>query len=441
MRRALLGRALVAALALGGALSIPLAPAAASTAPATCLSSGPCVAVELPGGGVDYLNSDDITNDAQAAINANAPNAVSNVQYQYNGDASQGGPYVMTGLSVNALLQDELSAQVVSTVTFAEVIVPGPIGSTSFLTAGSGTSNLSAPSNYGGPPTPGLLPVFWVNGTEIDYARPLLNDTDNAVVDDVQSAENAPLVLDVRTGPLLKVTGHASVSGSATAKIGQPITFTASSKGDDVKPTFTWTFDGTEVSRQQDFTHRFAASGVYQVQVTAAGPDDSAGAAVPFFVTVGTGHFKGSPKPGSSPTPSPTPTPTPTITPTPSPAPAGTASQSAPGATSTSPNGKAGAASPSAQPESFQRPDGVQSASGLPVVHGRLIGQSVALLTAPGSVLEQHPPGVAPAARLSADWRVTALTGSIAAIMLLFVAGAARELRWSRRPRSVVRPR
>jgi hypothetical protein len=398
--------------------------------------------VQLPGGAVDYLDSDDINSAAEAAIAANAPNAVSQVQYQYTGNSALGGPYVMTGLSVNAVLQNLLTPQVRSEVTFAEVTLPGPDGSSSFLTGGSAPSNLSAPSNYLGPPTPGLLPVFFVNGTELDYVRPLINGSDNAVSDDVDSAENGPLDLTVHTGPLLTVTAHASAGVSSAAKIGQPITFTARSTGDDIQPAYSWTINGVQVSKQQVFTHRFGAAGVYQLQVAAAGSDDSAGASTPLFVTIGTAHYKGPPKQGGSPTPTPTPTHTasPTAAPTPTASHSGTARPSAPasaGATSGPP-----ATLPPSPPSPSSPPSsGGNAPKGQPVVHGRLIGQTVALLTLPQAAPSQRAIGASPSSRLSVGWRATALVGSIVAIMLLFAVGAVRELRWSRRLRSVVRPR
>jgi hypothetical protein len=75
----------------------------------------------------------------------------------------------------------------------------------------------------------------------------------------------------------------------------------------------------------------------------------------------------------------------------------------------------------------------------LPLVRGQLLGQG-------GVTLSGTPPGgasagIAPFGRLSSGRRDLALAGSIAAIMLLFAAGAARELRWFGKLRSVVRPR
>src|SRR5271154_1852927 len=122
MRRAPLFRALIVALAFGGALAVPLLPAASATTPDTCNSPGPCLIVALPNGDVDYLDSTDINTAAQAAITASAPNAVSQVQYFYGNGIP--GQYVVTGLSVNAMLQNLLTPQVLSAVTFAQVTLP-----------------------------------------------------------------------------------------------------------------------------------------------------------------------------------------------------------------------------------------------------------------------------------------------------------------------------
>jgi hypothetical protein len=392
--------------------------------------------VQLPDGDVDYLDSDAINSAAQAATAANAPNAVSQVQYDYSN--GHPGSYVVTGLSVNAVMQSLLTPQVLSTVTFAEVTVPGPGGTSSFLIGGQPPSNLSAPSDYLGPPTPGLLPVFFVNGTVVDYERPLLNDNDSAFTDDTQSLQNGPIDLSIHSGPLLAVTAHASISESKVAKIGQPITFTASSKGDSVPPTFTWTVDGVVVSHQQDFAHKFPAKSIYQIQVSAAGPDDSAGQSAPLFITVGSTHYKGSPKPGGTPTPTPSVTPTPSPTPAPTP----TGSHSGPATTASSPTGSSTSGSPpSVAPVSARPTTHNRAANGQQIVHGRVIAQTVALLTLPHAAPSQNAVGVSPDARVAIGWRVSALVASIVAIMLLFAAGAARELRWGKRLRSVVRPR
>ncbi len=280
MLSAPLSRALVVAVVLGGALGgVATSPAAAAD-PTSCATSGPCIIVGLPNGGVDYLDSDDINADAQAAMTANAPNAVSDVQYQYDGDAGAGGPYVTSGLSVNAVMQDVLSPQELAKVTFAEVTVPGAGASHSFLVGGTSPSDLSAPSGFHGPPTAGLLPVFFVNGTEINYVRPLRSSTDNATFDDVESNQAGPIDLDVHTGPLLTVTASTHPSVAKPVKIGAPIVFSASSSGDAVEPQFTWTLSTGEVlSHQQTFTHSFKGTGstTYEVELSAAGPDDSAG--------------------------------------------------------------------------------------------------------------------------------------------------------------------
>jgi hypothetical protein len=446
MLSAPLSRSLVVALVLGGALGgVATSPAAAAD-PTSCATSGPCIIVGLPNGGVDYLDSDDINADAQAAVTAGAPNAVSDVQYQYDGDAGAGGPYVALGLSVNALMQDVLSPQELAKVTFAEVTVPGAGASHSFLVGGTSPSDLSAPSGFDGPPTAGLLPVFFVNGTEINYVRPLRSSTDNATFDDVESNQAGPIDLDVHTGPLLTVTASTHPSVAKPVKIGAPIVFSASSSGDAVEPQFTWTLSTGEVlSHQQTFTHSFKGTGstTYEVELSAAGPDDSAGVAAPLFITVGPARYKGNPSPGSTPTPTHSAAPRPTTTPT-TPPPTttgspGTGTQSTPptAPTTGSSSGRSGGSTASPQPTPPAQP--ATSSAGLPLVRGRLIGQTAALVTTPGSVVEATTTGVSPDVRLSGGWRAAAIAGSVAAIMLLFAAGAFRELRWSRRKRSVVR--
>jgi hypothetical protein len=447
MRRAPLGRALILALTLGGALGVPLLSATAAASP--CSPSNPCLAVHLPDGSVDYAFIPAIRADAAAA--QGQPNGVAdgtNYPQLTPGGGDAGVVTVSDAVSVNALVAPLLASLnppvAMSSVTFTDM--PRSDGSWSILPAAELTAR---PSGFADPT---LLPAYYapVGQNNILYARPLLNSTDSNLGDNGVSSfntSNGELDLFVRTGPLLTVTASASVLPPKTAKIGQPISFTSSSSGTAAKVSYAWTVNGAQqVSSQQNFTYSFPAAGTYELQVTASGSDDSAGTATPIFITVGTTHFRGTPSPGTSATPTPTPTatakPTPTLTSTPLP----TVSKSAPAVTSSSPTAgsagghKGGTATGAPQRSSPPSPP-AHAANGLPLVRGRLIGQSAALLlTTTGPAADESSVGVSPSSRLSVGWRAAALVGSIAVIMLLFVAGAARELRWSRRGRGVVRP-
>lgn len=419
MRFAPPSRALIAALALVGALAVPAVPAAAAT---SCPTGDPCIAVHLQSG-TQYVTASQITAEATAAADAGAANAVQNVQYLFSAGAGA-GPFVALGLSVNALLQNLLGPTAFGQVTFTELTRPID-GSESILQASTG--DLSAPSAFLG----GQLPVFWVNGSEIDYTRPLRDGSDNAATDDaIQSVQGGALDLYVHTGPLLTVAAHASAT---TIKADQAVTFTASSSGDSITPAYRWTLFGSphRFATGRRVTHTFATSGEYEVLLSAAGPDDSAGAASPLFITVGsaTSSPSKSPSPGSSGSRSPSTSPDPTASSHPTATPSGQGSGSPhPGGSATDGSGP----TPSAAASGSVRPTPPANSGQLPVVSGRLIGEGVALLTTPGASSAQVQGGAIPAARMSTGWRVTTATGSVLAIMLLFGLGAARELRWSR---------
>jgi PKD domain len=446
MRRVPVGRALVVALALGGALGVPF-PLSAVPTPSGCAIAGPCLAVHLPDGSITDVSSSTLTGWAAVAVADNAPNEVVNPQdYPQRDPAGQSvDPRTVNGgLSVNALLAD-LGVDV-STVTFTQ------------MSQSDGTwSTLSADELSGAPTVfqdASLLPAFYspAGQDQMLYARPLRNATDSNLADNaIASPPNGALDLFVHTGRLLSVKEKAIVNtttvvtSTTVIKRNQPISFTASSNDGAVAIKYRWILnDGAQISRQQDFTYSFAAAGLYEVQVSAAGADDSAGASAPLYIQVGPAKYRGTPSPGtsSSPTPRATPTPTPIATATPTPA---TTSHSGPASTSTpavggSTGGRSSGPSPAAPAAPSQHPN-VVTADGLPVIRGRLIGSSLSLLSASGSVLDQSTVGVAPVARASVGWRAAGLVAAIAAIMLLFAAGAVRELRWSRRLRSVVRPR
>jgi PKD domain len=447
MRGAPLGRALAIALLLGGALGFPVTPAAAAVSP--CPTSDPCLAIHLPNGHIDYLTASQLRIEAAAAQGTSSGVADGT---NYPQLTPSGAPTdvvtVASALSVNALISPLL----------AGMNPPVPLSAVTFtyMPRGDGTWSILTADELSGAPTvfqdSSLLPAYYspLGQDQIRYVRPLLNNADSNLVDDGVGTEPPANVLDlfVQTGPLLTVKASASVSASTTVKIGQPITFTATSSGDSISPRFTWTNlnSGKDISHLASFTYKFAAAGVYGIQVTAAGSDDSAGTAAPLFITVGSAHFKGSPHPGGSKSPSPHPTRTPTEPPSPSPSAtstngAGGSASATPGPSSTSGSttgqgqGPTTPAAPTVSPDA--RPS--DASNGAPVVEGRLIGQTVALLTPSQSVATQTSVGVTPATRLSGIWRVTAGVGSAVAIILLFAAGAFRELRWSRR-RGSVRP-
>jgi hypothetical protein len=333
-----------------------------------------------------------------------------------------------------------------STVTFTEM--PRQDGTWSILTA----AELAAAPNSAFQ-DPSLLPAYYAEAgsSVISYVRPLTSPTDSNLADnEVQGSE---LDLFVHTGPLLTVTAHASVKAAATVKIGQPVTFNATSTGDNaVTPTFTWMIsgiNGSTVRHGSTLTYSFPATGVYQVQLTAAGSDDSAGAADPLFINVGTARYRGTPKPGGTKSPVPHQTPSSPTTgshpPTTGGGPGPTGTPSSPsaagGTTGPSPAGTHGqppvAVAPSPPPHSIATP----VPDPQPLVRGRLIGATAALPAASGAVLDERSLGVSPPSPPTEGWRAPAVAGWVAAIMLLFGAGVVRERRRTRRLRSVVSPR
>jgi len=405
-------------LALGGVVAVAMPAAAAES----CPTGDPCIAVHLQGG-TKYVTATQITSEATAAADADAANAVQDVQYPET--ATVAGPYVALGLSENALLADLLGSSA-SGVTFTELTRPYD-GSHSLLQASAG--DLSAPSSFVG----GLLPVFYVDGPQILYARPIRSSSDNAAADDeIESAQGGPLDLYVHTGPLLTVTASAD---PMTAKVGQSITLDASSSGDSVTPTYTWRLfpSDQKIGVGARITHAFAVAGTYEVLLSAQGADDSGGFADPLFVTVG--HARVSPSHSPSPGGSRTPTPSPSLHPSSTPSPSTSALGGRSGGSTRSPSpgtsGSGVASGRSTPPPS--------SLAGRPVVSGRLIGQGVALLSAPSAPAVGTQAEGSAATPLSSGWRVSSAAAAIAAIMLLFGLGAARELRWARRRRSAVR--
>jgi hypothetical protein len=397
-------------------------PAAGVQAATTCPQSTASVVVHLPSG-TQVVTAADL-----------CPLATVDAQYETRsqpGSEPQADPFISAGVPITALLQDVGIDP--TTVKFTGAVRTTD-GSWSTLT----NADLVDPTFANG-----LVPVVEVNGDSINYVRPLRTDTsDTNATDEIDTDSGVPLQLYAGTGPLLDVASTASPSQARPAQL---VTFTATSTPASESPSYTWTFsDGTTAVGDQ-VTHAFKTPGEYDALVKATGTDGSGGEADPVYVSVGGpppsqpvatptpggGHPSppSTPKPGPSPAKmqlsSATPQPTPTVSAS-APAPLGIRISLPRLATALVNHGSGGQRGPELAPD-------------LPLVRGRLIGDGAVVLSAAGVSVAQS--GSASAGRLSASWRAAGLVGSIAAIMLLFAAGAARELRWSRRLRSVVRQR
>jgi PKD repeat protein len=420
MRRAWVGRGLLVGAAVACFVALP----AASVQAATCVSSAASIVVHLPSG--------------TQTVTAAGLCRLATVDEQYytrsvpNSD-EQASPFISAGVPITAVLQDVGLDP--ATVTFTGAVRTSD-GSWSTLT----NADLVHPTFANG-----LVPVVEVNGDAINYVRPLRpGDADTNANDEIDTDPGVPLQLYAGTGPLLDVTATAT---PMSAKPGQAISFTATATPASESPSYSWTFSDGATAAGEDVTHAFATAGTYEVTVIARGADGSGGEARPIYPSVSGGATRTptpTPTPGggqSSPPSSPKPGPTsghgnqPSGTPTPRPTPSSSASAPAAAATSTArPTTRRTTGS-----HGPRHSTAVLDADELPLVHGKLIGKGAVVLSAAGPAVAQT--GAAAAGRLSAGWRAAGLVGSIAVIMLLFAAGAARELRWSRRLRSAVKPR
>jgi hypothetical protein len=404
-----------------------------------CPAAGPCVAVHLPDGDVEFVTGPQL--DAQAEAAAGSSAGVTNQQYPERIRAGataipDGGPYVSLGLSVNALLQP-FGPQIDGPVTFTEMTRPVD-GSTSVLQG----AELAAPSSF----QDGLLPAFYLNSvgnSQIAYARGLRSDPDdvNATDNGVESPSNGRLDLFVHTGSLMTVTTAAN-RNLATLKRGQPVTFTATSQGAG-DPAYTWDFGDGTTATGRSVTHTYTAAGTYEVLVSATGSSDSAGSASPVYAQVSTsappstpptppgggGSAPSTPHPGSSNGGGTGRTPNPSADRHPGASPGTTGSGSASGRASPAPSTSAAGTgtSPPATP-----PAGISGQ--LPLVHGQLIGSGAVLLAAAAPA-----PQLASAvgASTSSGRRAWAVVGAVAVILLLLAAGVWRERRGAGRRRSV----
>ncbi len=318
----------------------------------------------------------------------------------------------------------------------------------------------------------GLAPIFWINGSETQYLRPLRGPSDTNGNDAIVASNGSPLDVYVYSGPLLKVSGRATPS---KAGIKQAVTFTArvsNRSPRDGALTYRWSFQDGATATGPTVTHRYVVAGAWYPVVTVQGAgNDSGGASPPIPVSVGaTPVGAGAGKPGggnpnrlSSPG-----GPVNSQGKTPNAAPTNNPSQSSgsqPSSHPQSPTSPGGSPSPSAsrQPSTTPAPSSKRSkvkpagvprrrtgvsghqrplvrlAPEAPVVKGRLISALVPVSSV--QLVQQDSPAQpvdqahAPSARLGGGSvpPAAAIIGGCA-IILLLGAGAGSELRSQTRP-------
>ena len=299
-----------------------------------------------------------------------------------------------------------------------------------------------------------LQPIVFSNGPDsVGFVRPLVagNPNDENEPDD-QAPHNGPEDISVLSGPIL----HVALQAPHHVQQGQQAPLSASESGDPnagfVSYTFTFSDTGQQKISPGTTNYTFNSCGVTQVTVEAQGDDDSDGFATGY---VNVGHYKNcDPKPSPSQSPSPGGNHgKPGSTSGPSPSGPGTTKGSAPGSTHGS--GKAGHhgkgrgngnglgvglgnglpniplprlghqnVGTGLAPQLGTPPD-VATA---PEVQGQLVNAghalSLAALSSPTASQQIQAAAVSP----EDPWRLPEWVG-IGAAVLLFAAGAARELR------------
>ncbi|MDM4762869.1 PKD domain-containing protein [Galbitalea sp. SE-J8] len=181
------------------------------------------------------------------------------------------------GISVRSLVQDVVGIPAGS-VSFAEVTV----ASTGPMTLSS--ADLGDPADAGYPFPSGLLPAFYVAGSDaLGYVRPLRDD--DQPNDLAQTSANGVVDLTLHTsGSLLAPTLSADRD---SVDAGGTVTFTTSgvtASGLD----YAWDFgDGAPVAGDAVASHAYSTPGRYAARVIVRGADGSLGVSGRVFVTVG----------------------------------------------------------------------------------------------------------------------------------------------------------
>jgi hypothetical protein len=134
----------------------------------------------------------------------------------------------------------------------------------------------------------GLRPIFWINGAETQYLRPLRSATDANGNDQIVASAGAALDLYLYSGPLLTVVAHATPTRVA---VGQAVTFTASVSNPAARAgalAYTWDFQDGSTATGASVRHHFSVAGTwYPVVTVLAAGNDSGGTSQPVAVTIG----------------------------------------------------------------------------------------------------------------------------------------------------------
>jgi hypothetical protein len=242
---------------LGG---LTLALAAAAAAPA---AAAPGVEVHL-GARTAFLSA------AQLAGQADVPAT----SYTLRGAPDDPGQVVThAGVSVRRLLI--LAGANPDQVAFLEI-----------PRADRGTAVLERGDYADPPPFPEGPALVWVDAEATHFFRPARDARDVNAADNIATTTGEALVVTARTGSLLTVTAHASLT---KARAREPVDFTAAATG--ARPgerlRYRWSFDDGTVRAGARVRHAFDAEGRYVVAVTVTGDQDSAGAGPVIPVQVG----------------------------------------------------------------------------------------------------------------------------------------------------------
>jgi hypothetical protein len=151
-------------------------------------------------------------------------------------------------------------------------------------------ADLVNPSAFQG----GLKPIFWINGFQTEYTRPLRSPSDTNGNDQILASAGNALDVYIYSGPVLAVTANATPSHAAK---NQSVTLTARATNAtslDGSLRYTWTFQDGSTAMGQAVTHGYATAGIWYPVVTVQGQNDSGGVSQPIPVTVGSVPKSGS---------------------------------------------------------------------------------------------------------------------------------------------------
>lgn len=209
---------------------------------------------------------------------------------QANSDVPDGTTYQVRSTRLSPSSTPVSNAITVSELLTLAGLPPSTVNHTEIQRLNGGFSSLDKAdlANPSARFPDGLKPIFWINGSETQYLRPLRGPSDTNGDDAIVASAGSPLDLYVYSGPVLEVTASARPTRVATKQrvsLTSRVTNPAAARGSLI---YRWNFQDGTSAVGPSVAHRYAIAGTWYPTVTVqSSGNDAGGVSQPIVVTVG----------------------------------------------------------------------------------------------------------------------------------------------------------